>query len=735
MPVKKHTRKPRLFLPALLLMSVVLLCSCGNTGRQAGSNDKQTAGSDSLIRLAEKSGDYDRLLALVDSLELQGHISETEACRLRATAYSAQKHLRTAEFYWKKALELSASDKDNQDTYLHSAAELSNLLVNKGDFEGALQAAMPAVARMEQTGQQRDIRYAILLESIGRCQLNLGRDSEAEATYQRVFDYYEEETETDTTGESLRHAAINAYNTALSYLRTQHYAEGRVWTERADSITTLYENAPGASADFAARVHALANLQRATSLQGMGRQREADRAYRAFAQTAYGQSDAGGIDATRYLVQAQRFAEAADKYQCLDRVLNEWGYDLSLTNMQRFLFPKFRANVGAGRMDSAVAVGVLMVDMLDSAIVAYRSNDATELAVIYDTQGKQMQIAQNRASLLRLRLIATLIVLALVVAFFVFYMMKRQKATRRLAAAHQQLAEANGRLEHSNQQLAEKNRQLEVANAKAEESSAMKTHFIQQISHEIRTPLNILSGFTQIVTMPGMELDEDTRRDINSKIMLNTERITGLVNKMLELSDANSQTVIGRNDTVEACLIAAQAAEGCGISEASHLSFTMTVTPAAEDLVLHTNQKAATRALSLLLDNALKFTKPAEALTVNRQTDREREHVTLIVDRDKDSGMALFAVEDTGKGVPLGQEEHIFDEFVQLDQYYDGTGIGLTVARSLARRLGGDVVLDTAYGTAAATANYGSVGTAVDSSSTTTAKARGARFVMTLPTE
>jgi signal transduction histidine kinase len=67
-----------------------------------------------------------------------------------------------------------------------------------------------------------------------------------------------------------------------------------------------------------------------------------------------------------------------------------------------------------------------------------------------------------------------------------------------------------------------------------------------------------------------------------------------------------------------------------------------------------------------------------------------------------------FIVEDTGIGVPAEEAEHIFDEFVQLDEYYDGTGIGLTVARSIARRLGGDIILDTSY-------------------------TDGARFIMTLP--
>lgn len=54
-------------------------------------------------------------------------------------------------------------------------------------------------------------------------------------------------------------------------------------------------------------------------------------------------------------------------------------------------------------------------------------------------------------------------------------------------------------------------------------------------------------------------------------------------------------------------------------------------------------------------------------------------------------------VEDNGIGIPLEEAEHIFDEFVQLDEYYEGTGIGLTVARSLVRRMNGDITLDTSY--------------------------------------
>ena len=243
--------------------------------------------------------------------------------------------------------------------------------------------------------------------------------------------------------------------------------------------------------------------------------------------------------------------------------------------------------------------------------------------------------------------------------------------------------------------LAQKNQELMVANARAEESSKMKTNFIQQISHEFRTPLNVLNGFTQILTAPNMVLQADEKADIQKRISESTERITGLVNKMLELSDANSRQVIERNDNIPALVIATQAAEQAGIEQDAKIKIKFNMqTDAQAETIVHTNLRSATRALTLLLDNARKFTKEGEVRLAIRQQP----------------GTIDFIVEDTGIGVPAQEAEHIFDEFVQLDEYYDGTGIGLTVARSIARRLGGDIRLDTSY-------------------------TGGARFVMSLPKE
>jgi signal transduction histidine kinase len=250
-------------------------------------------------------------------------------------------------------------------------------------------------------------------------------------------------------------------------------------------------------------------------------------------------------------------------------------------------------------------------------------------------------------------------------------------------------------------------RELEIAKNRAQELSRMKSDFIQQISHEIRTPLNILSGFTQVLTIPDAKYDEATLLEIKSKITDNTDRITSLVNKMLELSEARNQTVIERTDYVTAVQIATEAINASGIDHASHLNFDLLISPEAKEVSINTNLAAAVRSLSLILDNSRKFTVPSEGRLLNPSSAQLQKVVLRITVL---SGRLFFSVEDTGIGIPHKDAERIFDEFVQLDEYYDGTGIGLTVARSLTRRIGGDIKVDTAY-----------IG--------------GSRFVMTLPVE
>lgn len=238
----------------------------------------------------------------------------------------------------------------------------------------------------------------------------------------------------------------------------------------------------------------------------------------------------------------------------------------------------------------------------------------------------------------------------------------------------------NRRLQSANAQLQKNNKALQLATARAEESTRMKSIFIEQISHEIRTPLNIICGFTQVLTTTDAELDKAEKRDMSVQIIDNTERITGLVNKMLALAEINSSVVLEREDHTSAAVIAQEAIKAAGINKASHVQFNLVKLFGAEQM-FDTHLRSAVLALQQLLDNAKKFT--------------EQGQVTLQISNHE--GQACFVVEDTGTSIPVYQAERIFDEFVQLDEYSDGTGIGLSIARSLARRLGGDIVLDTTY--------------------------------------
>ena len=208
------------------------------------------------------------------------------------------------------------------------------------------------------------------------------------------------------------------------------------------------------------------------------------------------------------------------------------------------------------------------------------------------------------------------------------------------------------KLEETYHELEETNKQLEIARHRAEEASRMKTDFIQQISHEIRTPLNILNGFTQILTTPGMELDAATQQEVTKGIDENTSRITGLVNKMLELADANSSEELAREDTVPAVQIAAQAADDSRITIADHLVFDMQMGEGTEMAMLQTNLAQATRALSLLLDNARKFTRPAEAAV---GAGAEVKEAKVILGMELREGQLAFLVEDNGIGVPAAR--------------------------------------------------------------------------------
>lgn len=680
----------------ITLLGGITFYSCDNKQAMESKANK----ADSIIFDAGYIKDYEGMRALADSFEMSGDITPLNANRWRGASYYREGNNTMAEICFRKALESKIMSEQDLVSYIKSARRLSEILLVKGDYEGSLSIAIPAVEKMDEAGIGSDIDYAILLNTIGCCQLNLGHDEEAKESFVTAREHYVTRWQSDSTSRGLQEAVVGTVYTSMAYINTRKYNEAIYWIDRSEMLLKKYEEMPDARTEYFDEYQGRIAIMRSVAREGLGDEEEATEAYKAFLKTNYSKTPVGHINATDYLIVAKRYDEAAYNYRYLEQALRQWGMGLSLDNIQLYLLPKYYANAEAGRIDSAHAMGAFILSVLDSVITDQKDNTAAELATIYHTNQKDAQIVQQQADMQRSRWINTMIILALVTIFFVIYTLHRRRAQKSLAAANKKLEETNTQLSTLNSQLYSLNSQLVTANARAEESSKMKTNFIQQISHEIRTPLNILSGFTQIITTPGMELDEATRTDINNQINNNTNRITGLVNKMLELSDTTSQAVIECNDDVPAIQIAAQAAEDSGINNATNITFDLQIEPEVETVMLHTNLAQATRALVLLLDNAMKFISepnaPASEGTVCLKV--------AMLDKENVS----FNVEDTGIGVPVKEAEHIFEEFVQLDDYYDGTGIGLTVARSIARRLGGDITLDTSY-------------------------APGARFVLTLP--
>ncbi len=628
---------------------------------------------DSLMNAAYQARDYDSILSLANSHQQEGTLSELKACYWRGYAYSRMRKVKMAEMEWKNAISQKVSKTDDLDYYAQAANRLVGLLYLKADYEEAMRVALPAIKLLKEKDYTMNNDYSNLLTFMGSCQLKLNLLDEAANNFSMAWQYYQQVKETDPDIANYTSAIVGIVTIVDAYIQTAHYHEAYEWTSHFDNMLQQCRQHPKAREEYIDKQWARLCLYRACALEGLGQKAEAAKAYLAALQTNYAKTGDGKIEATNYLMIAERWREAADNFQIMDVQLFNYDVKMSLETIHSYLLPKYLANAGAHRTDTTIAVGIQICHALDSAIIWQKQDDAAELATIYETQQKETELMEQRATMSDQRLWMVIIILGLVILAFGLFVFFRHRAAMRLEAAYHD---------------------LEIANARAEESSRMKSDFIQQISHEIRTPLNILSGFTQVLTMPDMKYDDATLEDFKWQITENTDRITSLVNKMLELSEAKNNTVIERSDNVSPVQIATEAVNASNIANASHLTFDMQVSPEAERTTIQTNLSAAVRALSQLLDNARKFTAPAEGHQHKTSADRQQKVVLRI---SASSGRLFFSVEDTGIGVPYKEAERIFEEFVQLDEYYDGTGIGLTVARSLARRIGGNIVVDTAY--------------------------------------
>ena len=684
-------RRYRSKLAVCLAAFVFILTSCQSEQQRSNTSVKQNAKLSRHDRAIKSIVDIDgesneSYFQLLDSIEQQGVLATSELDYFRAKRYYESDQFRSALIYYKKAIATDALLNINKDSYYRSFVGIHTCYSNINNIQEALAAATQGyqLASKDTTLVGRDMANNLLME-IGTSQLKLNHADEAAKTFEQVRKQTEELALANPLNADLQESCLLIPSEIIKgYLNRREFDNIDPWLSMMEQALERYA-ATDASTTSYGRYLATLLRNKAVIYAKTGRMEEADVAYQNYLALPYAQTFNGIYNQAYYLEVTEQWQKLLDIQLRIDSAEQAAGIPPTIDYLIESPATTFKALINTGRKEEALQRAGQIINLLDSVKEYQHRSDAEELAVIYETQQKEAQIAQQKADINHQRMIGIGVGFLFLIAFIGVL----HELYRRLRKAHAEL------------EMSYKN--LVIANERAEESSKMKSNFIRQVSHEIRTPLNILSGFTQIITMPDMDLDESTRKDVNQKIIENTGRITDLVNKMIELSDANSQTVIERTDQVLAIQLAAKAADASGITELPHVEFDMQIQPEVESLMITTDESAASRALAMILDNAGKFTRPANA-SDNKPTVKQK--VTLSVGRTKN--YLCLAVEDTGIGVPAESAEIIFDEFVQLDEYYEGTGIGLTVARSFARRLGGDVVLDTAY-------------------------TSGARFVLTLP--
>ena len=428
----------------LLLVSMALV-SCDKEMRR----DLKASRADSILFDVGVRMEYDSMLYLANRYEEQGLISELDANRWRGVAYYHQGHYRMSEIYYRKAIECEVETDNDQLNYNKCARRLSELLLVKGDFEGSLQVAIPAVKKMDESGIGSDIDYAILLNNIGCCQLNLGQDDEAKESFLTAREHYANRWQSDSTSRGFQEAVLGTVYTSMAYINTRRYQESIYWIDRTEMLLNKYRQRRDARKDYFDEYQGRIDIMRAVAKQGLGKSDEAQEAYRAFLKTDYAKTGQGHINANDYLVMAKRYQEAADNYRYLDQTMENWGMEASLDNIQLYMLPKFWANKEAGRRDSARVAAEKVLMVLDSAITSQKNSATAELATIYDTQGKEQEILQKQADLSRQRMWTTAIALLLIILFLIIYSFHKRRSTHRLRVAHEKLQVAYDQLEEA----------------------------------------------------------------------------------------------------------------------------------------------------------------------------------------------------------------------------------------------------------------------------------------------
>jgi PAS domain S-box-containing protein len=213
----------------------------------------------------------------------------------------------------------------------------------------------------------------------------------------------------------------------------------------------------------------------------------------------------------------------------------------------------------------------------------------------------------------------------------------------------------------------------------------MRRQFISDASHEIRTPLTAIGGFAAAIA-DGTAATEEERTRAAAFIMRETERLSRLVNDLLDLSRIESGAVELKLEEVDLSDLIRDAVEGFGV-QFQESGITVELSLPSDAAPVRLDPDRIYQVLVNLISNALRF---------------NRDHGKITISVAPRRGAVQVTVRDTGVGIPPEELPHIWERFHRADtsraRADGGTGLGLAIVRSIVQRHGGTIAAESEVG-------------------------------------
>ncbi|HEX6909266.1 MAG TPA: ATP-binding protein [Longimicrobium sp.] len=231
----------------------------------------------------------------------------------------------------------------------------------------------------------------------------------------------------------------------------------------------------------------------------------------------------------------------------------------------------------------------------------------------------------------------------------------------------------------------------------AREANRAKSQFLSSMSHEIRTPLNAIIGFTALFDLEIAGPLTPQQSQYLARIRASSAHLLKLIEDVLDLAKVEAGRLEVRDEPAPAAA-AMSAAVGLIDPQATAAGITIDYQEGSADRYLGDEDRVRQILLNLLA-NAVKFTERGGRVTVTRGTTREPDPEARL---SGEVPWVFIRVADTGMGIAPEMRDSVFEAFVQTEQGLtrrrDGTGLGLTISRELARRMGGELTLRSVEG-------------------------------------